>query len=94
VLRGSIAELLMVWWAGEAVTDGLRCRRRATARDRGAAIAPGRMVASSDRVAQGGYPPWAPTDPYGHALVHTVPQITGSLRETLDDTRVGERETF
>lgn len=47
-----------------------------------------------DRVAQGGYPPWAPTDPYGHALVHTVPQTMGSLRETLDDTRVGERETF
>ncbi len=33
-----------------------------------------------DRVAQGSCLPWAPTDPYGHALVHTVPQKMGSLR--------------
>jgi len=46
-----------------------------------------------DRVAQGGYPPWAPTDPYGHALVHTVPQTMGSLRATVDNTRIGKRET-
>ena len=33
----------------------------------------------SVRVARGGYPPRAPTDPYVHALVHTVPQIMVSL---------------
>ena len=31
------------------------------------------------RVAQGGCPPRAPTDPYVHALAHTVPQIMVSL---------------
>ena len=36
----------------------------------------------ADRVAQGSFLPWAPTDPYGHALVHTVPQVMGSLRVT------------
>ena len=33
------------------------------------------------RVAPGSYPPGAPTDPYVHVLMHTVPQIMGSLRE-------------
>ena len=37
-------------------------------------------AASSDRVALGGYPPRAPTDPYVLALEHTVPQIMGSLQ--------------
>ena len=42
-------------------------------------------VATSDgkdcRVALGGCPPRAPTDPYGLALEHTVPRIMGLLRE-------------
>src|SRR5262249_6136612 len=33
-----------------------------------------------NRVAPGRYLPGAPTDPYGLALEHTVPQIRGSLR--------------
>ena len=33
------------------------------------------------RVALGGCPPRAPTDPYVLALEHTVPRIMGSLRE-------------
>ena len=47
-----------------------------------------------DRVAQGGYPPQAPTAPYGHTLVHTVPQIMDSLRELVDDARCRQRITF
>jgi len=31
------------------------------------------------RVALGGYPPRAPTDPYVDTLDHTVPQVTPSL---------------
>ena len=31
------------------------------------------------RVALGGCPPRAPTDPYVHALEHTVPQVMVSL---------------
>ena len=48
----------------------------------------------SDRVAQGDCSPRAPTDPYGHALVHTVPQVMDSLREPVDDTRYGQRVPF
>src|SRR5262249_9369587 len=33
------------------------------------------------RVAPGGDPPRAPTDPYVHTLMHTVPPIMGSQRE-------------
>ena len=33
------------------------------------------------RVALGGYPPRAPTDPYVDTLDHTVPQVTPSLRQ-------------
>jgi hypothetical protein len=33
------------------------------------------------RVTLGGYPPRVPTDPYVHALEHTVPQVEGSLRD-------------
>ena len=36
---------------------------------------------SRRRVALGGYPPRAPTDPYVDALDHTVPQVTPSLRQ-------------
>ena len=46
-----------------------------------------------DWVASGSCLPEAPTDPYGHALVHTVPQNMASLRATLDDTRIGKRMT-
>jgi hypothetical protein len=34
-----------------------------------------------EEVVPGGCPPGAPTDPYVHALVHTVPPIKGSQRE-------------
>ena len=40
-----------------------------------------RTVNAGGRVAPGGCLPGAPTDPYVHALVHTVPPIRGSLRE-------------
>ena len=36
------------------------------------------------RVALGGYPPRAPTDPYVGTLGHTVPQVTPSLRQRHD----------
>ena len=35
------------------------------------------MVRQSVRVTLGGYPPRVPTDPYVHALEHTVPQMEG-----------------
>jgi hypothetical protein len=41
---------------------------------------PVQCYGASDRVALGGYPPRAPTDPYVLALEHTVPQIMGSLQ--------------
>jgi len=42
-----------------------------------------------NRVAQGSCLPRAPTDPYVHALVHTVPQIMGSLRAAVDSAWLG-----
>ena len=39
---------------------------------------------SDGRVALGGYPPRAPTDPYVDTLDHTVPQATPSLRHRHD----------
>ena len=47
-----------------------------------------------DRVDLGGCPPRSPTDPYVPTLEHTVPQVMVSLRATMDDTRIGKRETF
>ena len=47
------------------------------------------------RVALGGYPPRAPTDPYLHALEHTAPQVMGSLLDVaVDDLRPGKRITL
>ncbi len=39
---------------------------------------------SRRRVALGGYPPRAPTDPYVGTLGHTVPRVTPSLRQRHD----------
>lgn len=45
------------------------------------------------RVAPGGYPPGAPTDPYLHTLEHTAPQVMNSLLDVrVDDSR--RRETI
>ncbi len=48
---------------------------------------------AEDQVALGDYSPRAPTDPYGPALEHTVPQIMVSLREVeaWNELRVRER---
>jgi len=46
-------------------------------------------VIGPGRVALGGCPPRAPTDPYVHALTHTVPQIRASLH---DSTSIGPLE--
>ena len=42
--------------------------------------APSAAQMTKDRVAPGRYRPGAPTDPYVHALAHTVPLIMDSLR--------------
>ena len=41
-------------------------------------------------MAEGGYPPPAPTDPHGHALVHTVPQIMDSQKRTVGVFKCGQ----
>jgi hypothetical protein len=47
------------------------------------------------RVALGGCPPRAPTDPYVHTLGHTVPRDMGSLRDVgVDDSERRERVSF